>query len=56
MHNAKHVNAEIELLIRSKRPIIYIVSQEENRVISALTEMCDNADPSWDLLQWDIVT
>ena len=56
MHNAKHVNAEIELLIRSKRPIVYIVSQEENRVISALTEMCDNADPSWDLLQWDIVT
>ena len=56
MHNAKHVNAEIKLLIRSKRPIVYIVSQEENRVISALTEMCDNADPSWDLLQWDVVT
>lgn len=56
MLNAKDVNAEIELLIRSKRPIIYIVSQEENRVISALTEICDNADPSWDLLQWDVVS
>ena len=56
MIKAKDVNAEIELLIRSKRPIIYVISQEENRVISALTNICDNADPSWDLLQWDIVT
>ena len=54
MIKAKDVNAEIELLIRSKRPIIYVISQEENRVISALTNICDNADPSWDLLQWEV--
>ena len=31
---------EIELLVRSKRTVIYVVSQEENRVLSALEQMC----------------
>ena len=47
---------EIELLVRSKRTVIYIVSQEENRVLSALEQMCSKADTSWDLLKWDIVS
>ena len=47
---------EIELLVRSKRTVIYIVSQEENRVLSALEQMCSKADTSWDLIKWDIVS
>ena len=47
---------EIELLVRSKRTVIYIVSQEENRVLSALEQMCSKADTSWDLIKWDVVS
>lgn len=47
---------EIELLIRSKRTVLYLVSQEENRVLSALEQMCSKADTSWDLIKWDIVS
>ena len=47
---------ELELLIRSKRTVIYLVSQEENRVLSALENLCSKADTSWDLLKWDIVS
>ncbi|MCX6296838.1 MAG: hypothetical protein NTX97_12410, partial [Bacteroidetes bacterium] len=31
------------------RTILYLVSQEENRVITALEQMCSKAEPSWDL-------
>ena len=51
----ENVIEETELLIRSKRTIIYLVSQEETRVITALEQICSKADPSWDLLKWDIV-
>lgn len=47
---------ELELLVRSKRTVIYLVSQEENRVLSALENLCSKADTSWDLLKWDIVS
>ena len=47
---------EVELLLRSKRTVLYVVTQEENRVISALEQMCSKADTSWDLLKWDIVS
>ena len=47
---------EIELLVRSKRTVIYIVSQEENRVLSALEQICYKADNSWDLIKWDVVS
>ena len=47
---------EIELLVRSKRTVLYLVSQEENRVTSALENLCSKADTSWDLLKWDIVS
>lgn len=47
---------EIELLVRSKRTVIYITSQEEKRVLSALEQMCSKADTSWDLIKWDIVS
>ena len=47
---------EIELLVRSKRTVMYIVSQEENRVLSALEQMCSKADTSWDLIKWDVVS
>jgi len=47
---------EIELLVRSKRTVLYLVSQEENRVMSALENLCSKVDTSWDLLKWDIVS
>ena len=46
---------EIELLVRSKRTVLYLVSQEENRVMSALESLCSKDDTSWDLLKWDLV-
>ena len=57
MHGGKFKDAinEIELLIRSKRTIINLVTSEENRIISALESLCSKADISWDLLKWDIV-
>ena len=51
----ENIIEETELLIRSKRTILYLVSQEENRVITALEQMCSKAEPSWDLIKWDIV-
>ena len=52
----ENIIEETELLIRSKRTILYLVSQEENRVITALEQMCSKAEPSWDLIKWDIVS
>ena len=51
----ENIIEETELLIRSKRTILYLVSQEENRVITALEQICSKAEPSWDLIKWDIV-
>lgn len=53
--DSKNTIDELELLIRSKRTIIYVVSQEENRVTSALEQMCSKADTNWDVVKWDIV-
>jgi len=55
INNHQEMMEEIEVLIRSKRTIIYLVTNEENRVMSALENVCSKADVSWDLLQWDIV-
>jgi len=49
--NSKETVEEIELILRSKRTILYLVSQEENRVISALESMCSKADTNWDLIK-----
>lgn len=46
---------EIELLIRSKRTITNIITSEEQRVLSALNDLCSRADINWDLISWDIV-
>ena len=53
-NNFTEMMTEIETLLRSRRTIIYLVSQEENRVLSALESMSSKAD--WDLIQWDIVS
>jgi ATP-dependent 26S proteasome regulatory subunit len=58
MNNGNNYNQtleEIELLIRSKRTIVNIITSEEQRVLSALNQLCSRADVNWDLLQWDIV-
>ena len=38
---------EIELLIRSKRTIINIITSEEQRVISALNTLCSKLTRTW---------
>lgn len=47
---------ETETLIRSKRNIIYLVTQEENRVMSALEFICSKVETKWDIIKWDIVS
>jgi SpoVK/Ycf46/Vps4 family AAA+-type ATPase len=56
--NNKHeeMMIETETLIRSKRNIIYLVTQEENRVMSALESICSKAETKWDIIKWDIVS
>lgn len=53
-NNFTEMMIETETLLRSRRAIIYLVTQEENRIISALESMCSKAD--WDLIHWDIVS
>lgn len=55
-NNFKNAIEEIELLIRSKRTIINLVTNEETRIISALESLCSKPDNSWDFIKWDIVT
>ena len=58
MYGIKYQNVieELELLIRSKRTVLNLVCHEENKVLSALEEICSKADTSWDLIKWDIVS
>ena len=53
-NNFTEMMIETETLLRSRRTIIYLVTQEENRIMSALESMCSKAD--WDLIHWDIVS
>ena len=58
MNKTKHQEFidETELLIRSKRTILYMVTQEESRILSTLESLCSKVDPNWDLIKWDVVT
>jgi hypothetical protein len=58
MNKTKHQEfiEETELLIRSKRTILYMVTQEESRILSTLESICSKVDPNWDLIKWDVVT
>lgn len=44
---------EFDFLVRSRRPIIYIVTHEEGRVLDTLEYICRRNDHQWSLLVWD---
>lgn len=54
--NYQEIISELEILIKSKRTIINIVTHEEKRVISALEDLCSKAENSWDIISWDIIS
>ncbi len=45
---------ELDFQMRSKRPIIYIVSHEEQRVLDSIAAICNRDDRKWKLATWDI--
>ena len=54
----EHRNAmrEFDWQIRSKRPIVYIVSHEERRVLQAIETICERDDRRWKLASWDVAS
>jgi SpoVK/Ycf46/Vps4 family AAA+-type ATPase len=53
-----HRNAmrEFDWQIRSKRPLLYIISHEEKRVLNAISTVCERDDRRWKLATWDIAS
>src|SRR4051812_6921847 len=47
---------EVEYQIRSSRPLIYIITYEEKRVMDSLEAICrgEKGKRNWTLLTWDI--
>jgi hypothetical protein len=46
---------ELDYQIRSNRPIIYICTYEENRVLDAIRAICNRDDrKKWELFTWDV--
>lgn len=47
---------EIDWQIRSNRPLIYICSHEEERIMSALERICERrkTNTQWKMCEWDI--
>ena len=53
-HIPKEPKQQIDLQIRSKRPIICICSHEEMRVINAITEVSRrDSGKNWSIVEWD---
>ena len=46
--------AELDVLIRSSRPLIYICTFEERRVISAIKALAERDKNPWTVLSWDV--
>jgi SpoVK/Ycf46/Vps4 family AAA+-type ATPase len=44
---------ELDLQIRSNRALIYIVTHEERRVLSALGDLCCQSGRGWNVVSWD---
>jgi SpoVK/Ycf46/Vps4 family AAA+-type ATPase len=47
---------ELDFQMRSKRPIVYIVSHEERRVLESIASICERDDRKWKLATWDIAS
>jgi SpoVK/Ycf46/Vps4 family AAA+-type ATPase len=44
---------ELDWQIRAKRPIIYICSHEEMRVVDAIKTVCQRPNQNWAIVSWD---
>ena len=47
---------EIDWFLRSKRPIIYLTTPEEQRIEDGIRQICAKPDHKWDLITWDLVS
>ncbi len=47
---------EIDWFLRSKRPILYLTTPEEQRIEDGIKLICSKADHKWDLITWDLVS
>lgn len=45
---------EIDLLMRANRPIVYVVSHEETRILDVLRTLCVKDGRWWGLMSWDL--
>ena len=47
---------EIDWFLRSKRPIIYLTTPEEQRIEDGIKQICAKPDQKWDLITWDLIS
>ena len=47
---------EIDWYLRSKRPVIYLTTPEEQRIEEGINFICNRPDHKWDLITWDLVS
>ncbi len=47
---------EIDWFLRSKRPILYLTTPEEQRIEDGIKLICSKSDHKWDLITWDLVS
>lgn len=47
---------EIDWFLRSKRPIIYLTTPEEQRIEDGIKQICAKPDHKWDLITWDLIS
>lgn len=53
--NLDLISKELDWFLRSKRPIIQIISHEEQRVMGVVKSVCSNTKVEWVVIEWDIV-
>jgi len=47
---------EIDWFLRSKRPILYLTTPEEQRIEDGIKQICSKHDHKWDLITWDLIS
>ena len=45
---------EFDYQVRCNRPLIYICTHEESRVLDAVKMICDRGDRNWEMFTWDV--
>jgi ATP-dependent 26S proteasome regulatory subunit len=53
---AEEIQRELELQILSNRPLNYVVSHEEERVVTAIQSICVSRKSPWVVMGWDVAT